>query len=169
MTRTSRGRGLSARKSDNNKRSLLDDPPAALIEDLLRRATYEPSSKHKRHPHLYGLEPFRGNRSDGTMCDQHAEFKPAQVRTIPRLLRRGIQAGLIGHDERVIWTVGDDGWIYEGRKTNPARLEFHGYPLRHGEPIVTPVWRRFTAWADRNGSPVDRTAAVECGYRYGVR
>ena len=165
----SNDRPLPPRRSGNNKRRLLTDPSEALINDLLRRAHYGPSAKHKRHPHLYGLEPFRGNRGDATLCDAHAGFTPAQASTIPALLERGIQAGLIGDTQRVIWTVADNGWIYEARRTNPASHEFHGYPLRPGELVVASIYRRFATWADVHGTPADRTAALECRHRYGVR
>ena len=46
------------------------DPADDLIERLLDTVHYEGSSKHKRHPHLFGLEPFNGERDDATLCDE---------------------------------------------------------------------------------------------------
>ena len=169
MKRRATTEALPPRRSDNPKRRLLAEPSEALIDELLRRASYKASAKHKRHPHRYGLDPFRGHRGDATLCDEHAGFEADDIRSIPKLLRRGIRAALIGDTQRMIWTVGDDGWIYEGRQTNPATLEFHGYPLRRRERIVVQVCRRFNAWAEGHGSQVERNAAVECRNRYKVR
>ena len=44
------------------------------------------------------------------------------------MIRRGLQAGLIGKGCRIIWAVADNGWIFEGRRTNVATNEYHGYP-----------------------------------------
>lgn len=144
-------------------------PSRELVAWLLNRVRYEPSAKHKRHPHLYGLDPFRGERGDATLCDEHADFRPDQMATIPDLIRRGIQAGLIGDTRRIIWTVADDGWIYEARETNRERREFHGYPVRVNEAIAAPVCLRFLGWAEALGSNLERSAAQECRTRYGVR
>ncbi len=160
---------LGSRKSDNDKRRLLENPSRQLVERLLAHVKYDPSAKHKRHPHLYGLDPFRGERGDATLCDVHADFRPDQMATIPQLVRRGIQAGLIGDTHRVIWTVADDGWIFEARETNRERREFHGYPVRPNEAIAEPVCLRFLAWAEALGSPLERGVAEACRARYGVR
>ncbi len=50
-------------------------PPDDLIERMLDTVHYEGSSKHKLHPHLFGLEPFNGGRDDATLCDE-ADFRP---------------------------------------------------------------------------------------------
>ena len=67
-------------------------------------------------------------RGDATLCDD-AEFEPSQMAETPMVMRRGIRAGLIGHTQRIIWTVADDGWIFEARETNRDTAEFHGYPV----------------------------------------
>ena len=89
------------------------------------------------------------------------------MREIPSLVQRGIRAGLIGATQRVIWTVADNGWIYEGRKTNADRSEFHGYPVRESEPIAELVYQRFVAWVDEHGDSSARHAAMSCRQRYG--
>ena len=166
MKRPTSRAGLPPRKSDNEKRRLLDEPSPRLIAQLLRSVTYGPSAKHKRTPHLYGLDPFTGERGDATLCDRDARFGLRHVKTIPALIRRGIQAGLIGHTEKIIWPVSDDGWIFEGRETNRVSLEFHGYPVRSNEAIVEPVLDRFAEWAGRHGSKTERAAARACRNRY---
>ena len=111
--------------------------------------------------------PFDGPRGDATLCDEHASFQPAQMREIPSLVQRGIRAGLIGATQRVIWTVADNGWIYEGRQTNADTSEFHGYPVRESEPIAELVYQRFVAWVDEHGDSSARHAAMSCRQRYG--
>lgn len=143
-------------------------PPHHLIEQMLDTVHYEGSAKHKRHPHLFGLEPFNGDRDDATLCDE-ADFQPEQTAEIPALLQRGIRAGLIGHTARLLWAVADDGWIFEARETNPATAQFHGYPVLPEESIGRLVFNRFAAWANAHGTPADRPAATACRIRYDFR
>ena len=75
-------------------------------------------------------------------------------------------AGLIGHTKRIIWTVGDDGWIFEARETNRDTAEFHGYPVLPTEAIARVVFNRFSAWVEQHGTPVEESACESCRLRY---
>lgn len=156
------------RRSRNEKRRLMPDPTDDLVERLLDTVLYHGSPKHKRHPHLFGLEPFNGERDDATLCDE-ADFTPNRIADIPALIQRGIRAGLIGHTARLIWTVADDGWIFETRETNRETAEFHGYPVLPEESIAHLVFDRFANWAIDRGTPADRAAATACRLRYNFR
>lgn len=125
---------------------------------------YEGSSKHKRHPHLYGLPPFTGSRGDATLCDEHANFRQDDMAKVPLLIKRGIQAGLVG---TALWTVADNGWIYEARVTNAVQSQYHGYPVRPTEAIAEAVYRRFLDWSQKHGSAADKKAASNCQALYG--
>lgn len=160
---------LPPRRSDNDKRRLVEDPPPALLERLESAVNYAGSSKHKLQPRLYGLPPFNGKRGDATLCDEHAGFQPEDMRSIPILVRRGIRAGLISEGGRIIWAVANDGWMFEFRQTNVAQSEYHGYPLRPTEAIAEPVFRRFARWAQEQGAQIDRDAAVSCRRKYRFR
>jgi hypothetical protein len=160
--------GLPSRLSNNNKRRLLELPDRRLIEELLARARYVGSSKHKANPHLYGLPPFSGVRGDATLCDAHSGFLPEHIASIPEMLRRGIQAGLVGTGGE-IWTVSDTGWIYECRLTNATQAEYHGYPIRGSEPIGEQVYRRFASWARSGARPREQALASQCRALYGFR
>lgn len=144
------------------------EPPAQIIQHLLDTARYEGSSKHKLHPHLFGLEPFHGDRDDATLCDD-AAFRPDQMSRIPSLLRRGIRAGLIGHTGRTLWTVSDDGWIFEARETNRDTDQHHGYPVLPEETIARLVYDRFADWCRDHGTVGDHIARDSCRVRYGFR
>jgi len=160
---------IPPRNSDNVKRRLHAAPDAALIARLSGAARYAGYAKHKAAPEAFGLEPHRKPRGDGTLCDRDAGFTPSQVPSIPRLLRRGIQAGLIGESPRIIWTIGDDGWIFEGRITNAEQDEYHGYPVRPTEPIAEAVYRRYLIWAGVYGNLEDKEAASRCQAMYGFK
>lgn len=146
----------------------MPDPADGLIARLLDTVHYEGSSKHKRSPHLFGLEPFNGDRDDATLCDE-ADFQPDQMADIPALVQRGIRAGLIGHTARLLWTVADDGWIFEARETNRETAQFHGYPILPEESIGRLVFNRFADWANAHGTDADRSAAAACRLRYDFR
>ena len=169
MRKPSKRPGLPPRRSENTKRRLLKAPSKVLITKMSNSVTYKGSSKHKRHPHRYGLPQFSGQRGDATLCDDHASFSPAQMFRIPAMIHRGLRAGLIGHQNRIIWAVADDGWIFEGRLTNVGTNEYHGYPVRPSEAIAELVYKRFSAWAIAHGNPQDQQAAKACKNRYGFK
>jgi hypothetical protein len=158
---------IPSRNSDNNKRRLSQDTEAHDIGELLRKVRYKGSPKHKRNPKIFDLDPFHGDRGDATLCDDHANFLPRDMAKIPQLIERGLKAGLIGVNN--LWTVGDGGWIFEGRLTNAIQFEYHGYPVRPTEAIAEPIYRRFRAWAEAEGADADRKAADNCAalYRFG--
>ncbi len=160
---------IPPRTSDNVKRKLHAAPDTALIAELSQTARYAGYSKHKAAPEDFGLEPYRKPRGDATLCDKHASFTSEQIPSIPRLLRRGIRAGLIGESPRVIWTVGDDGWIFEGRITNVEQDEYHGYPVRPTELIAEDVYDRYAQWAEAHGNREDKQAATRCQAMYGFK
>jgi hypothetical protein len=157
---------IPPRKSENRKRALDDDVPPERIVHLLQTVKFEGSPKHKRFPHRFGLEPYRGVRGDETLCDAHAKFEPSDWPSIMPMLRRGLRAGLVGTN---IWAVADNGWIYEGAVTNAVQSEYHGYPVRPSEAIASEIYRRFKLWADTHGTQLDKQAAANCAARYRLR
>lgn len=161
--------GLPPRRSDNDKRRLVDNPAPAQLDRLARTVTYKGSSKHKLRPHLYDLPPYRGDRGDATLCDRDARFEPSDMPQIPSMIRRGIEAGLVDQGGRILWAVADDGWMFEFRLTNATQWEYHGYPLRPTEAIAVLVFRRFALWAGAEGTRTDRSAARSCRCLYGFR
>lgn len=84
------------------------------------------------------------------------------------MLKRGLQAGLVGEND-IIWAVADDGWIYEARITNVIQNEYHGYPVRSTEPIAEMVCERFMDWAQNNGNQTALQAANNCKKLYGFK
>ena len=143
---------ITARRSANGKRELAVQCFAADALDVLaKRIAYEPYAKHKLRPRAFGLEPVSTLAEDATFCDAHAGFAPEQMRLIPRLLRRGVRAGLLGREgapaePRVMWTIGDDGWVFECRITHSGRALYHGYPLLPGDAMASKVISHFEQW-----------------------
>jgi len=155
---------IPPRNRDNNKRRLSLAVSPEQIQELVATVQYEGSPKHKRNPHLYGLEPYKGVRGDATLCDEHAGFQPQDVERIGVLIARGLKAGLFGTN---IWTVDDGGWIYEGRLTNQVQSQYHAYPVRPGEAIAEAVYERFKRWVETEGDERDKQAAQNCAVLYG--
>jgi len=163
---------LPPRSSDNEKRRLHPAPIEATVVQLLKNAKYHGISKHKANPQQFGLPAYGKPRGDATLCDDHANFQPTQMANVPALLARGITAGLIGKVEvqgipTMVWTVADDGWIFEARITNPAQADYHGYPVRSSEAIAEKVYRRFADWAVLAGGGAEKAAAGNCKELYG--
>ena len=142
---------LPARRSNNEKRRLMANPDPIYIGHLQRNITYKGSPKHKKHPHLYSLPPFQGDRGDATLCDRDAGFLPADFASMRRMIHRGLQTGLVG-ENGIIWSVSDNGWIYEARATNLQQSKYHGYPVRNTETIAERVYRRFRGWAQSDAT-----------------
>ena len=172
MRRKPEPRLVLTRKSDNDKRQLIGDlPPLRDLAALAGRAGYEPYSKHKLRPRAFGLEPFDGVPEDTTYCDGHADFSNEDFMKIPTLLRRGIMSGLIGDkmaqgDPKLVWTVDDNGWVYEGRITHQGRAIYHGYPLLPGDAMATKVIARFSRWVTTNGTSIENEALRAAQERY---
>lgn len=156
---------IPPRDSDNDNRRLLDAVDQSVLALLKATINYAGHPKHKRNPHLFGLERYNGKRGDETLCDKHADFTKAKMITIPGLLQRGLEAELVG--DRIIWSVADDGWIFEARLTNRDTNEFHGYPVRPSEAIAELVFKRFANWARRHGKVQEKLAVLRCTERYG--
>ena len=149
------------------KRRLLPEPESELLEQLRESVRYRCSEKHKKDPLAFELSISPGSaRGGATLCDAHAGFTPAKLLSIRRLIERGLPAGLVGRGS-LIWTVRDDGWIFEGRPTNVLTSEYHGYPVREWEAIARPIYDRCSEWARASGSGRDRIAAEQCRIRYG--
>ena len=158
--------GIPPRSNENRMRKFFDIMSTEQLTTSLARMKYEGSPKHKQNPHLFGLEPFRGERGDRTLCDAHARFSQDDFARLPRLLERAQAASLVGN---FIWTVDDNGWIYELAVTNVGQNQYHGYPVRPSEAIAEKVFIRFRDWAALHGSAQDKAAAQACQSFYGFR
>ncbi len=128
-------------------------PSAEAISDLLGRAEYEGYGKHKRNPEIWELAAFHGYAPDRTFCED-AGFTIDDARRIMPLLKRGIAAGLFSEQERQevpakLWTIDDNGWIYEFAITNATKPLYHGYPVRRSDAMARKVIDRFEEHAER--------------------
>lgn len=165
-------RRKQARSAENDPRRLLEPPPPSQTRGLLAaKADFGPYSKHKRHPHLYNLKPYEGEDEDPTYCDEHADFGPADIPRALSLLKRGIAAGLFGKgtkkgDPSLLWTVDDNGWIYEAQITNPGYGLYHAYPVLPNEAIAGKVLMRYADYVTQQNDPVLHSSLVAARKRY---
>lgn len=159
-----------ARASPNDPRRLSEAMPSpAERAALAARATFDPYSKHKRNPGAYGLKGYEGEDEDPSYCDEHANFQPADMVRAPALLKRGIDAGLFGKtlkkgDPGLLWTVDDNGWIYEAQITNPGYALYHAYPVLPNEAIARKVLMRYTDFVNQHPNPA-LTASLDAARR----
>lgn len=140
------------RSSENEKRKLVEPIPAiAERAALAAQVRYEGSAKHKERPRAFGMEPVP-RAADDTLCDGHAGFAPSDMPGVVDLLRRGIDAGLIGHNLRygttptILWAISNAGWVFEARITNVDQFLYHGYPLLPGDAFARQVIARYSEW-----------------------
>ncbi|MDI1265555.1 MAG: hypothetical protein PS018_20100 [bacterium] len=94
------------------------------------------------------MKPYEGSHEDSSYCDEHAGFGPSDMPRAATLLRRGIDAGLFGKkskkgDPGLLWSVDDNGWIYEAQITNPGYAVYHAYPVLPNEAIARKVLMRY--------------------------
>lgn len=154
MRRPPEPRDLPPRSSENDKRSLCPHSPTEQAINALRAdADYEGYGKHKRTPEIWKLDRFQGYAPDRTFCED-AGFTLADRDRILPLLRRGIEAGLFSEQERQgvpakLWTIDDNGWIYEFAITNVSTPLYHAYPVRRTDAMARKVIDRFELHALR--------------------
>lgn len=154
MRRPPEPRDLPPRSSENDKRALsLLWPTQQAIDALWADATYEGYGKHKRTPEIWGLNRFQGYAPDRTFCED-AGFTLADRGRILSLLQRGIAAGLFSEQERQgvpakLWTIDDNGWIYEFAITNATVPLYHAYPVRRTDAMARKVIDRFELYVLR--------------------
>jgi hypothetical protein len=140
------------RASDNQKRELRTPAPnAADRATLAARLAYAGSAKHKLKPRAFGLDPAPRD-ADDTLCDGHAGFTPEDMPRALDVLKRGVLAGLIGHNDKqgdptILWAIDDNGWIYEARITTPTQGIYHAYPLLPADAFAKKVIARYRGWA----------------------
>lgn len=131
------------RSRNNQNRSIRMNHPSAEDKNALdRQASYGAYSKHKYNPTAYKLAAYAGRDEDRTYCDAHAGFGVNDLGRIKILLTRGIYLGLWSEDTstpNMLWTIDDNGWIYELRITNVAQAQYHGYPLLKGDAFAQKV------------------------------
>lgn len=163
-------RTARARSSLNDKRRLSKFPPSlAERQDLAARSSFDPYEKHKKDPRAYGLPLYKGDHEDPSYCDEHAGFMPADMDRALPLLKRGIEAGLFGDtlkkdDPGLLWTVDDNGWIYEARITNPGHALYHAYPVLPNETIARKVLIRYADHVNANPHLLGSLQAARARY-----
>ncbi len=149
-------------------------PSEGQLAQLAKKASYQGSPKHKGNPPQFGLPLYNQPRSDETLCDKHAGFGPSDLQYVRSWLERGIKAGLVGDSweseaPRVLWAVGDNGWIFEGRITNSTQFQYHGYPVLPDKPIARMVYDRFRDWVERHPKKRNQDALAKCEGLYGFK
>ena len=139
------------RSSDNDKRALIEEmPDPAERARLAADVRYRGYGKHKRNPYIWKVAAYHGDAEDSTYCED-AGLLPADLSRALRVIRRGISAGLFGDqidgdNPTILWTIDDDGWIFELRLTNRDQAEYHGYPVRLNDAMARRVIIRFGDW-----------------------
>ena len=127
-----------ARKSYNPKRALVAEKPgAAELAALAEKVRYTGNPEHKRNPGDFGLTPPSAPRADKTLCDKAGIRSKADALSA---LRRGVLEGLISSQRRGafpqnIWTVADDGAVFEAQLDNQEAGTYHGYPMPEADPF----------------------------------
>lgn len=114
-------------------------------EQLKLSVHYVGSGHHKRNPGDYRLSRT-SPRPTKSLCDL--------VRTIPleeakRLMASGIQCGLFSEPRedgfpKFIWSVSEQGEVFEAKTDANGTGEYHGYPLEDEDAMhnyVKSVWK----------------------------
>lgn len=155
------------RSRNNAKRRLVATVPTIQSRtELSTRVAYGAYSKHKYNPTAYKLTPYAGQDEERTYCDEHANFSKASFGRIPMLLDRGVMLGLWsdqsdGDVPALLWTIDDDGWIFELRITNSGQAQYHGYPVLQADAFARHVLARAREVAFSSGQlPVAQAAGA---------
>ena len=138
-----------ARKVNTKKRMASAPGDAARLADLINlslRVTYGGNPDHKRNPGDFGLTPPSNPRSAKSLCDDAGIVTREEAE---RLLRRGVELGLVSEQLRNgwpqnIWAVAANGVAVEAMLENEVLGTYHGYPMSPDEPFVAQVRERWT-------------------------
>lgn len=125
----------------NPKRKMLDwEGTAADLANaaaLAIKVRYTGNPAHKRNPGDFNLTPPSAPRQNATLCDDAGIFTRADAKV---LLEAGASKGLVdgrpsGEFPLLIWSVSDDGIVFEAELENATRGEYHGYPMPLSDPF----------------------------------
>lgn len=123
--------------------ALLSDKEKAFLR---ANAVYEGSPYHKKNPGDFGLTPPAAPRSDATLCD---EAGVTQRAVASALLDAAIDGGLASEATtpegfpKQIWTVDDQGRVFEAMYGGSRTGCYHGYPIRTKDPLfdrISKIW-----------------------------
>ena len=120
------------------------------LEQMARKARYEPSPYHKsaQEAERWGLSRAV-HRPDTTLCEAGTI---GGRRDAVRLLRLGIRLGMVSETRRGdwpqnVWAVDDKGVAYEAQLSNRGVGEYHGYPMKRYDGFTGFVKR---VWGERS-------------------
>ena len=154
-------------RNNANRRLIATLPTTASRAELSARVTYGAYSKHKFNPTAYKLSPYAGQDVERTYCDEHAGFGKESRNRIPTLLVRGVMLGLWsdqndGDAPSLLWTIDENGWIFELRITNSGQAQYHGYPVLPGDAFARHVLARAREVAFNDSEfPVDKDTGAQ--------
>lgn len=137
-----------ARPGNNPKRRIasIERLSEAERSSLARNIRYVGSGHHKRSPADYGLDRT-SPRPHKSLCDGS---KTVSLREANALIKKGILSGMFsdffinGHP-KFIWSVGDDGEVYEAKTDIVALGAYHGYPLEEEDDMrnfISETWKK---------------------------
>lgn len=114
---------------------------------LSAKAVYTGNPQHKRAPGDYGLTPPTQPRPGKTLCDGARQISKAEATA---LLKRGLLKGMfsqceLGHWPQNIWSVSDEGEIFEAQLENREMGAYHGYPVPEDDDfrrMIQQEWAR---------------------------
>lgn len=110
---------------------------------LAAEVHYTGNPAHKRDPGDFDLTPPSAARQNATLCDDAGLFKRKDAKL---LLRNGAKKGLVdarskGEFPLLIWSVNDDGIVFEAQLENAEQGDYHGYPMPISDPLRPDILR----------------------------
>jgi hypothetical protein len=112
---------------------------------LAARASYGGNPEHKRSPGDYGLIPPASPRPGKTLCDG--------TRNIPKeeatdLLVGGLLKGMCSQCNsetfpKNIWSVSENGEVFEAQLENQVEGIYHGYPVPNDDDFINVIQKEW--------------------------
>lgn len=140
---------MKPRSGFNPKRRIAPLDALSLEERqaLSTRVSYGGNPEHKRSPGDYGLTPPASPRPGKTLCDGTRNI-PKEEAT--RLLVNGLIKGMFSPCNaeqwpQNIWSLSNNGEIFEAELENCIRGVYHGYPMPKNDffrSVVNTEWAR---------------------------
>lgn len=135
---------MTGRRREGNRPDRRFVPDVALNrierETLAARITYTGSAHHKRRPGDYGFQPPVNPRPNKDVCDAKGK-RQVLLTEAQSFFAAGLRKGMVSAPgtnglPKYVWSVDENGDVFEAKARPERETEYHGYRLGADEDTM---------------------------------